>query len=76
MSIISIHAREIFDSRGNPTVEVDLCTDKGKQLNLTMVPLVGAGSNTMNEIKVIVGENDPECPLAGHCVRVCACMRI
>nr|XP_020453830.1 enolase-like [Monopterus albus]XP_020453831.1 enolase-like [Monopterus albus] len=29
MSILKIHAREIFDSRGNPTVEVDLCTDKG-----------------------------------------------
>ncbi|XP_047202568.1 enolase 1b, (alpha) isoform X2 [Girardinichthys multiradiatus] len=29
MSIIKIHAREIFDSRGNPTVEVDLYTDKG-----------------------------------------------
>uniref|UniRef100_A0A8C2ZAD3 phosphopyruvate hydratase n=1 Tax=Cyclopterus lumpus TaxID=8103 RepID=A0A8C2ZAD3_CYCLU len=29
MSIIKIHAREIFDSRGNPTVEVDLHTDKG-----------------------------------------------
>eukprot|EP01094_Clydonella_sp_ATCC50884_P027855 TRINITY_DN818_c0_g1_i1.p1 TRINITY_DN818_c0_g1~~TRINITY_DN818_c0_g1_i1.p1 ORF type:complete len:438 (+),score=191.90 TRINITY_DN818_c0_g1_i1:55-1368(+) len=29
MSIISIHAREIFDSRGNPTVEVDLTTAKG-----------------------------------------------
>lgn len=25
--IMSIKAREIFDSRGNPTVEVDLCTD-------------------------------------------------
>jgi len=25
--IASLHAREIFDSRGNPTVEVDLCTD-------------------------------------------------
>lgn len=31
MSIVKIHAREIFDSRGNPTVEVDLHTDKGKQ---------------------------------------------
>lgn len=30
MSIVKIHAREIFDSRGNPTVEVDLYTDKGK----------------------------------------------
>ncbi|XP_059808277.1 enolase 1a, (alpha) [Hypanus sabinus] len=29
MSILRIHAREIFDSRGNPTVEVDLCTAKG-----------------------------------------------
>uniref|UniRef100_A0A672H1P4 phosphopyruvate hydratase n=1 Tax=Salarias fasciatus TaxID=181472 RepID=A0A672H1P4_SALFA len=29
MSIHKIHAREIFDSRGNPTVEVDLYTDKG-----------------------------------------------
>lgn len=30
MSIVKIHAREIFDSRGNPTVEVDLYTDKGR----------------------------------------------
>lgn len=29
MSILKIHAREIFDSRGNPTVEVDLYTKKG-----------------------------------------------
>ncbi|XP_070561896.1 alpha-enolase-like [Ptychodera flava] len=29
MSIESIHARRIFDSRGNPTVEVDLRTAKG-----------------------------------------------
>ena len=27
--IISVHARQIFDSRGNPTVEVDVITDKG-----------------------------------------------
>lgn len=30
MSITKIHAREILDSRGNPTVEVDLWTAKGK----------------------------------------------
>ncbi|XP_053346936.1 beta-enolase isoform X1 [Clarias gariepinus] len=30
MSIIKIHAREILDSRGNPTVEVDLYTEKGR----------------------------------------------
>ncbi|KAJ1122426.1 hypothetical protein NDU88_000913 [Pleurodeles waltl] len=29
MSIQKIHAREILDSRGNPTVEVDLWTEKG-----------------------------------------------
>uniref|UniRef100_A0A7E4W6G4 Enolase n=1 Tax=Panagrellus redivivus TaxID=6233 RepID=A0A7E4W6G4_PANRE len=29
MPIIKIHARQIYDSRGNPTVEVDLTTDKG-----------------------------------------------
>lgn len=29
MPITNIHARQIFDSRGNPTVEVDLTTEKG-----------------------------------------------
>ncbi len=29
MSIKRIHARAIYDSRGNPTVEVDLWTEKG-----------------------------------------------
>uniref|UniRef100_A0A8B9IZ05 phosphopyruvate hydratase n=1 Tax=Amazona collaria TaxID=241587 RepID=A0A8B9IZ05_9PSIT len=29
MSILKIHARQIFDSCGNPTVEVDLYTNKG-----------------------------------------------
>jgi enolase len=29
MSIKRIVARSIYDSRGNPTVEVDLFTDKG-----------------------------------------------
>lgn len=29
MSIVNIVAREILDSRGNPTVEVDLHTGKG-----------------------------------------------
>ena len=31
-NILGVHAREIFDSRGNPTVEVDLKTSKGKQV--------------------------------------------
>ncbi|XP_008486565.2 alpha-enolase-like [Diaphorina citri] len=29
MPISKIHARQIFDSRGNPTVEVDLTTELG-----------------------------------------------
>ncbi|CAH8589148.1 unnamed protein product [Dicrocoelium dendriticum] len=29
MTIKKIHARQIYDSRGNPTVEVDVTTDKG-----------------------------------------------
>ena len=29
--IISVHARQIFDSRGNPTVEVDVLTENGVQ---------------------------------------------
>lgn len=32
MSILKVHAREIFDSRGNPTVEVDLYTNKGESV--------------------------------------------
>ena len=27
--IVNVHARQIFDSRGNPTVEVDVITEKG-----------------------------------------------
>ena len=27
--ILDIHARQIFDSRGNPTVEVDVVTENG-----------------------------------------------
>jgi len=30
MSIISVHGRQIFDFRGNPTVEVDIHTQKGR----------------------------------------------
>ena len=28
-AIIDIHARQIFDSRGNPTIEVDVTTENG-----------------------------------------------
>ena len=29
MGITGVHARQIFDSRGNPTVEVDVTTELG-----------------------------------------------
>lgn len=29
MSVKQVHARSIFDSRGNPTVEVEVTTAKG-----------------------------------------------
>lgn len=38
MSILKLHARDIFDSCGNPTVEVDLCTTKG--LFMLLCPVV------------------------------------
>lgn len=29
-SIVDVHAREILDSRGNPTIEVEVTTEAGK----------------------------------------------
>src|ERR1700709_475378 len=36
MAITKIHARSVYDSRGNPTVEVDVVTDTG--LHRAIVP--------------------------------------
>ena len=36
--IINIHARQIFDSRGNPTVEVDVTTENGIVMGRAAVP--------------------------------------
>ncbi|ODV92682.1 hypothetical protein CANCADRAFT_30773 [Tortispora caseinolytica NRRL Y-17796] len=41
MPITKIHARQVFDSRGNPTVEVELTTDKG-----TFRAIVPSGAST------------------------------
>ena len=38
MSIEKIWAREILDSRGNPTVEVDLHTAKGSEQGMGLSP--------------------------------------
>jgi enolase len=44
MTITSIHARTVYDSRGNPTVEVDIMTETG--LNRAIVP---SGASTGEE---------------------------
>ncbi|MCJ1307917.1 hypothetical protein MMC25_001565 [Agyrium rufum] len=36
VNIIKVHARQVYDSRGNPTVEVDVLTEKG--LSRAIVP--------------------------------------
>jgi enolase len=41
MAVTKVFARQIFDSRGNPTVEVDLYTEKGK-----FVAAVPSGAST------------------------------
>ncbi|KAB5584199.1 hypothetical protein PHYPO_G00104630 [Pangasianodon hypophthalmus] len=58
MSIVKIHAREIFDSRGNPTVEVDLYTEKG--LFRAAVP---SGASTGIYEALELRDNDKSCYL-------------
>ena len=47
MSIEKIWAREILDSRGNPTVEVDLYTAKGSGQGLPTAPMLALPSPGM-----------------------------
>ena len=53
-TIASIHARQILDSRGNPTVEVDLITDSGS-LGRAAVP---SGASTGVHEAVELRDND------------------
>jgi enolase len=55
MSIVSVKAREILDSRGNPTVEVDLTTAKG--LFRAAVP---SGASTGKYEAVELRDADPK----------------
>ena len=52
--IVSIHARQILDSRGNPTVEVDLKTEKGN-LGRAAVPS-GASTGTREALELRDGD--------------------
>jgi len=46
MAITKIHARSVYDSRGNPTVEVDVVTETG--LHRAIVPS-GASTGRLEE---------------------------
>ncbi|KAH0257617.1 hypothetical protein KCU91_g16262, partial [Aureobasidium melanogenum] len=50
MPIQKIHARQVYDSRGNPTVEVDLVTESG--LHRAIVPSgASTGSHEACELR-------------------------
>ena len=53
--IIEVHARQIFDSRGNPTVEVDLVTENGV-LGRAAVPS-GASTGEHEAVELRDGDN-------------------
>ena len=54
--IIDINARQIFDSRGNPTVEVDVITENG-YLGRAAVPS-GASTGVHEAVELRDGGND------------------
>ena len=54
--ILSVHARQIFDSRGNPTVEVDVVTENGI-LGRAAVPS-GASTGEHEAVELRDGGND------------------
>ncbi len=55
-NIENIHAREILDSRGNPTLKVELTTDTG----LTGRAAVPSGASTGEHEAVELRDNDPK----------------
>src|SRR5210317_125390 len=54
--IVNIHARQIFDSRGNPTVEVDVVTENGV-LGRAIVPS-GASTGEHEAVELRDGGSD------------------
>jgi len=55
-AIINVHARQIFDSRGNPTVEVDVITESG----IVGRAAVPSGASTGVHEAVELRDNDPK----------------
>ena len=54
--IVSIHAREILDSRGNPTVEADVILDSGAK-GRAAVPS-GASTGEHEAVELRDGDKD------------------
>ena len=66
MSLISgIHARQILDSRGNPTVEVDVVTDSGA-FGRAAVP---SGASTGIHEAVELRDNDNTLHATSYCYK-------
>ena len=55
-SIINVHARQILDSRGNPTVEVEVLTDSGT-MGRAAIPS-GASTGVHEAVELRDGEKD------------------
>ena len=49
--IVDIEAREILDSRGNPTVEVDMLIDNGVKVNASVPSGASTGSREALELR-------------------------
>ena len=54
-TILKVHARQIYDSRGNPTVEVDLFTERGR-----FRACVPSGASTGKFEAVELRDNNPK----------------
>ena len=55
-TIIDVHARQVLDSRGNPTVEVEVCLESGAQ-GRAIVP---SGASTGTREAVELRDGDPK----------------
>ena len=51
MKINKIHAREILDSRGNPTVEVTVVTDRGATGTASVPSGASTGEHEAHELR-------------------------
>ena len=64
-TIVSVHAREIIDSRGNPTVEADVITNEGKLFRAA----VPSGASTGIYEALELRDKDPKRFLGKGCLK-------